>query len=447
VVAHRYLGVVLGLLMLVWFLSGIVMLFAHWPEVTEPERTAALGPIDWSRCCDLGPASRDVEVVEGATLEQVGARPVLRVGGETLDLTTGTAAQFTEADAIAAAEAFAGARAEAVTPVTRDQWTVTGYFDRHRPMWRVDLQGGAQAYVAQASGRVVQATTPAERFWAWLGPIPHWLYPQVLRRDVTLWTQVVVWTSLAGLVLTVTGLWLGIVAWRRAPAGRISPYRGVLDWHHIASLFTGVLTLTWVLSGLLSMQPWGLLESGPDEAAARIAGPPVTYGQLRSAVAAIAAERPAATQMRAAPLDGRLYLIADGRRLDAAGRPAPLAAAELARAGRALGGVRQDLIAHGDAYHYGHHEPVVAPAWRVVRADGVRHYLDPATGELLATVDGAAQAFRWGHLALHRLDVVPAGAGWATVMVALLLACTAGVATGVWLGVRRIRHDLWRLTR
>ena len=38
VVTHRYLGVVLGLLMLMWFLSGIVMLFVHWPEVTEEER-------------------------------------------------------------------------------------------------------------------------------------------------------------------------------------------------------------------------------------------------------------------------------------------------------------------------------------------------------------------------------------------------------------------------
>ena len=36
-VLHRYVGIAMGLLMLVWFLSGIVMLFVHWPEVTDEE--------------------------------------------------------------------------------------------------------------------------------------------------------------------------------------------------------------------------------------------------------------------------------------------------------------------------------------------------------------------------------------------------------------------------
>ncbi|MCR5877845.1 TonB-dependent receptor domain-containing protein [Phenylobacterium sp. J367] len=447
VATHRYLGVVMGLLMLIWFLSGIVMLFARWPTATEAERTAGLAPIPWERCCDLGPGGRDATVVGRASLEAVGDRPVLRLDGEVLDLTTGAPARFSEADARAAARAFTGGEPGEVRTVERDQWTVVGYFNRERPFWRVETPGGNWTYVSQVSGRVVSANTAGERFWAWLGAIPHWLYPQVLRQDGKLWSQVVIWTSMAGLFLTLTGIYLGVLAWRRAPAGRISPFRGVLDWHHIASLFTGVLTLTWVLSGLLSMQPWGLLESGPSDAAERVAGGEATYGELRAALEALKAQRPAASQVKLVVFDGRLSLIADGRRYDAAGRPAPLTSADLIRAGERLGAARQGLIAEGDAYHYRHHEDAVLPAWRVIRADGVRHYLNPTTGELLRTADGPAKGFRWGHLFLHRFDIVPVSAGWAAVMTVLLAACTAGVATGVWLGVRRIGHDLAGLRR
>jgi hypothetical protein len=38
--------------------------------------------------------------------------------------------------------------------------------------------------------------------------------------------------------------------------GSYSPYRGGLRWHFVFGLVFGVLTLTWVFSGLLSMEPW-----------------------------------------------------------------------------------------------------------------------------------------------------------------------------------------------
>jgi hypothetical protein len=44
VVLHRYLGVAVGLLMVMWFVSGIVMMYVGLPDVIEDE---GLGP--WSR--------------------------------------------------------------------------------------------------------------------------------------------------------------------------------------------------------------------------------------------------------------------------------------------------------------------------------------------------------------------------------------------------------------
>src|SRR5215831_16645865 len=51
VIFHRYLGIAVGILMLVWFASGIVMMYVGFPRLTEQERARALAPIPWQACC------------------------------------------------------------------------------------------------------------------------------------------------------------------------------------------------------------------------------------------------------------------------------------------------------------------------------------------------------------------------------------------------------------
>ncbi len=455
VVTHRYVGVVMGLLMLLWFVSGVVMLFARWPEVTAEQRTAGLAPIPWAACCKLPPALGP-QLVDAVAVEGLAGRPVARVDDEVWDLASGRPVHHvTEMEAWSVAATFAAhtglkGRPAAIRQVERDQWTVTGYFDKGRPYWKVRLgdAGATDLYVSAKTGVVAQKTDVKSRFTAWLGPIPHWLYPTVLRQNPKLWNAVVVWTSLIGTFLTVTGLYLGLVAWRPL-AARITPFRGLMAWHHLFGLFAGVLTLMWVASGLVSMNPWGFLEGGPDDSRARIRGE-LTFDQVAPAI--LAAQGPSVRRIEAVPLGGAVFVMADGRRLDAAGRPAPISQAELAQAGRAAGAVaHQEMIRAEDAYyHAGHEGAVPLPAWRVVLTDGTRLYLDAATGQPHVRFDADARAYRWLFEGLHRLDVVPGfdrGPGWMAVVIALLLAAGGGVATGVWLGWRRIKADVAALTR
>lgn len=455
---HRYLGIAVGLLVLAWFASGIVMLFVRWPEVSDEERAAALPPIPWERCCRFGETA-DVLEVSSAVVEDVAGRPVLRLDGRTLDLSTGRPlAPLTAEQARRVAASYARAAglpplpAAEVRRVDRDQWTVTGYFDDRRPFWRI-AAGDARdthIYVSAATGQVAQVTDRPTRILAWLGPIPHWLYPSILRQDTRTWTQVVIWTSILGLFLTTTGVYLGVVAWRPWRDERLTPFRGLMAWHHVTGLAAGLLTLTWTASGLFSMQPWGFLESGPDHGRERLAGA-VSLGQVKAAIVAAKAEGVTTRQLQLAPLDGAVFLLADAARFDAAARPAPLSAGALAAAARRLGPVASaTLIREGDAYYYSHHEEVRLPAYRVVLRDGVRYYLDPASARVLARVDAPARGYRWLHLGLHRLDFVPGldrGAGWAAAMTLLLVFAGAGVATGVWLAWRRVRSDLDGLAR
>ena len=56
------------------------------------------------------------------------------------------------AEAQRVAEAFGRAPIARLTRIERDQWTVAGGFNRHRPLWRAELAGpeGRVLYVAMA---------------------------------------------------------------------------------------------------------------------------------------------------------------------------------------------------------------------------------------------------------------------------------------------------------
>jgi hypothetical protein len=346
---------------------------------------------------------------------------------------------------------FGAAPAMTLAPVALDQWTLQQ--QRYAPLYKASFADarGTVLYVSGLTGEVVQDTHRSERFWNWLGAVPHWLYFTPLRQDGALWSQVVIWTSLVGTFLTLTGLYVGVVLfkWRK----RKSPFHGVALWHHWSGLIFGLVTLTWVFSGLTSMQPWGWLESdGPGEEVQAIAGRPLAWADIEALTAALAAHP--ATEAASAEVivqAGRPYAILVGRdgtrtRASLPGlAPVPPTVAELAALAAAPGMpiASQGLIREGDAYHYGHHStPALLPAYRVIYADaeGTRLYLDPRTGELIDFVDAGSRGFRWWHSGLHRLDFpgLRERPLWDIVTLPLLAGVAMVCLLGVWMGWKRV---------
>jgi len=45
---HRYLGIAVGVLMVMWCLSGVVMMYHGYPVLREGDRLAHLEPIAWN---------------------------------------------------------------------------------------------------------------------------------------------------------------------------------------------------------------------------------------------------------------------------------------------------------------------------------------------------------------------------------------------------------------
>jgi len=338
--------------------------------------------------------------------------------------------------------------------IDHDQWTVSGSFDADRPLYHFGLGDhlGTQVYVSSATGQAVQITTRRERFWNWLGSVPHWLYFAELRRNASLWSEVVIATSLAGCFLAAIGIYIGVLQWVRRPAGRWTPYRGFNLWHHLAGLVFGVFALSWVLSGLLSVNPWGWLEgaSGQPERAL-LRGSPTPSGRLiKAALQAFAKAHPRdIVSVKLAPLDGAAYFIATNpegqrRRFNVDAAPAPLNGADLAYAAAILGRSGQPpvprLMMQEDAYYFSHHRDLARlPAYRMVLSDGTRYYMDPVSGALIAKIDRSAQAYRWLHEGLHRLDFAAAMRGrpqWDALMLLLMSGVTLLCVTGAYLGYR-----------
>jgi uncharacterized iron-regulated membrane protein len=466
---HRYMGIAIGVLMAVWCLSGVVMMYVPYPQLTEELRTGGLAPVEWKNCCALDAVDIAPDAAVGRfQLESLGERAVLRVTPDVgplrlIDLATGARIEaVTAAEAVSVAQRFSyslgvSARPAPLGEVERDQWTVAAAA-RERPfhLFAVNDERNTRLYVSSVSGRAAQVTDGPQRFWNWLGSVPHWIYPTVLRQNAALWSQVVIWTSLVGTFLAATGIYLGIRQFSKQRNGRwASPYRGFMYWHHVPGLIFGVFALTWVLSGLLSMNPWGLLETqGISEDVRALRGDSPRWSEVRSLVESMAENMPPdVVSLSEAPFGGQLFAVAvkrDGtrHRLDAMGNEHPLDESALTDAAHRLG-ARGDargweLVTHEDDYNYsvGRSEATL-PVLRVRAGaeDSTVYYLDPVSGRLLNKIDAGGRAYRWWHSGLHQLDFT---AGMRTsafrnfLMLPLLLGAALVASTGAWLGIRRL---------
>lgn len=464
---HRYLGIGIGLLMLAWCLSGFVMMYVPYPQLPETERIRHLGPIDWHRCCVIEPGALAAPVTT-FQLEAIDGVPTLRVRytnntSRLVDLETGSAANGVppiHATAVAAGYLDSGQQVRVAQPagtLDYDQWTVQGAHGSDRPLYRFRLNDSSftEVYVSSRDGRAVQMTTAPVRFWNWLGAVPHWIYFPALRSHPAAWSQTVIWTSTLGCFLTVTGLFAGIVQIRREANGRWVPYRGFHYWHHVLGLVFGLFVLTWVTSGLISMNPWGFLEGDGFEEPARLQGPAVSPAGVIDAIRSLpeAALGSDIVSMESAALDASLFLIAtrangDRLRLDSRGTPQPLSQTDLDFIARALdpgvGNYVIERIAQEDDYYFSHHrDRAELPAYRATSAlsGASRYYLDPVSAKIRAKFDRDGQRYRWLHQALHRLDFSPRLRShplWDLLTLALLGGVTAVCALGTCLGIRSL---------
>ncbi len=473
VVFHRWAGIMLCLFFAMWFATGAVMMYVPYPFLGDGARIAKGTPINGGQVA-VSPAdavgASGIAAPSRVRLMQVNGQatyvinppkgPQVMVSAATGQVIPGLGAEA----AGAIASAFSHLPVAAVSePMDYDQWMVHHRFDRYRPFYRVSLAdaAGTDLYVSQRSGEVMQRTTHFERSWNYAGAVLHWIYPTVLRQSWVAWDRTVWWFSLLGVAVTVAGVWLGIVRWRRyAKLGRggISPYRGWLKWHHIGGLTTAVFVFTWMLSGWLSMDHGRLFSTGEmsDAEAGAYIGLPVAGAAKAVSPDKIQALLPA-SEVEVTALGGKPYLIARGageapKIAEIGGGPArpPTAAfsddalfgaVKAAYPGKAV--ERPVPISADDVYaNLRSSDGIGTDGVRIAvqDAENTAVYVNPVTGKVIEVMDTSRRAYRWLYFGLHTLDFpfLHSNAVWQPLMLILLAGGFAFSVTGLTIGWKRL---------
>jgi uncharacterized iron-regulated membrane protein len=508
ILTHRYLGIPLSIVFIVWFVSGIVMMYAGgMPTLTPELKLERLAPLDLAA----------VRLTPRAAAERAGAGAA--VGEALLSSTLGRPAYrfrrfgdlsivfaddgtllagLDEADSRNVASRFLGVAEERISFVRTvsepDQWTLTQARDLPLHKFSVEDENATEVYVSPQSAEVSLVTTRGSRVLAWLGTIPHWFYFTPLRMNQPVWYWTVVWASVVGCVLALLGLVLSITQFRRTQPFRLAasiPYRGWMRWHYMTGALFGVFALTWVFSGLMSMEPFawtratGLdvprdalgdreldLERYPAVDAAAL--PSILAGRelkelelmsIQDEPYYVARVTPAGhdagsgpeRQHQPYPLTAganpdELLIAASSMQL----RDEPFSTESLlARLHRAVPDtaiVEHALLSDYDSYYYARNGAAPLPVLRVKfdDPDATWVYVDPRKSELVALTHRSSRLERWLFNGLHSLDFpfwYDKRPLWDIGMILLSLGALATSGIGMYLGFKRLRRDLARLSR
>lgn len=480
---HLSLGTTLCVLFVAWFVSGIVMMYQSYPALTLAEKVAAMPPLDCTRCVVPPAAALDAAgtrtPIGPLRLGMLGERPVWR----TIDTSGRWIAVFADdgraVGPLAPEHTARLARAQAPTATRAtlagvlsdaDQWTLTRSVRSQMPLHRFDLDdpAGTRVYVAPWSGEAFSASTRRERALSWIGAIPHWIYPTMLRRHAEAWSWTVIVLSGLGTVMSLAGLAIGVWQWRwrlrtTSRLTRRTPYRDVMmRWHHLLGLGFGLVTTTWVFSGLMSMNPggWSPGSSPTRPQALAVAGGPVTVDAVtRSAADAwrtLRSEGAPIKELHLTRVDGEHRWVAFRTATEAqavsaersGGTLPPLDSARLlALARRAMPEVPivdAEMRTDYDAYYRDVDRQLPLPVLRVRFGDPDRTWmcLDPVSGTIRQVRDWRSRLERWLFDALHDWDyawLISRRPWWDIVLITLSLGGAALSLTGVTLSWRYLR--------
>ncbi len=267
---HRVLGAILSILFLMWFLSGFVMMYHTFPKLTEKDKNARAQALNMRECQQADSMiasalirpnlnSLKLDLHYGQARISCGfsdreQQMILR-NGKWDSLCKPTFTQIRQY-----AQSWNSA------PIIRtdtlhdlEQWIPFGKSRADLPIYKFHFGDKLhhQLYVSSTTGEALQLTTQESRFWAWLGPIPHWVYFTQLRQDVTLWKNVVIAISGIGCIMCLAGIAIGIRSFlilRRTKGVWATPYRRfTYKWHHLTGFFFGLFVFTFIFSGMMSL--------------------------------------------------------------------------------------------------------------------------------------------------------------------------------------------------
>lgn len=280
---HKATGVTIAVFFIMWFVTGIVLLYHSYPRVTDTDRYEHMEALIKDEMPALSeiPGLSDTVAVQTLAVKKKLGETVWTLSGidykkdtpmDIIPVTEGeyvvSADTLTEPksltsqslDSIAALWASATDIERIDTLHERGWWVMYERYEKSLPILRYyfDNADKSEVFISEKTGEVLQITTRRERFWSWIGAIPHKLYFPFLRNDVKRWENVLLVGGLFCLAAALSGMYMGIyylIVNCRKNHRIGSPFKKkIWKYHHVGGLVFGVFLIAWGISGSLAMQ-------------------------------------------------------------------------------------------------------------------------------------------------------------------------------------------------
>lgn len=265
---HRITGTIISLFLLMWFITGLVLIYHSFPNVSAPDKYKHMSVLP-----DSLPSVNTVLEEAGETQKQIKNLSVTYFQDQVLfalekkDTTTyitpneESKAPITKQTLLNIGSDWVNAPIIKIDTLTeRDIWIMYSKYDRELPIYKLHFDDDLkhQLYISSRTGEIQQFTNKDERFWAWIGSIPHKFYVPALRKHTDAWVWALTIGGIIGLLGGITGMILGINVLYRNYKNRhqlTSPYKKRwYRWHHILGLFFGIFVITFSFSGAMALQ-------------------------------------------------------------------------------------------------------------------------------------------------------------------------------------------------
>ncbi|GHT95957.1 hypothetical protein AGMMS49545_19830 [Betaproteobacteria bacterium] len=504
---HRWTGVALALFMLLWFASGLVIVYSSSINQSRDQQLAHAEPLRleanwlsfgaaWERSREAhaadkgGKTSHDETGIVEARLARQGGLPLwlaedTRGQHYAISAIDGHLWRATSEDALKIAADWLiheGRVKEAGdlrhVGIQEKGASILRGQDTLAPFHRISLQNilGGEIIVSATTGEVVQVSNALERGTYWAG---NWLHLfrffdsagfGSARGDVLMWSIIINFVS------CVTGLIVGWLRWRPGwggkptyKEGRVHPYRAFwFRWHFWAGLIGGIVATLWAFSGVVSSLQSSLYSPAAPtrDALAQYygAGIPEKIRNWQPEAGELAKVPAAAdiVQLAWRRLGDDSVLLAhkaNGERiaLDAGDFSETKLTAAVWRLAGVDAGTETEVsrITEYDHYFYLRHRrsaydrPLPALLYKLNDNAATHVYLDPQDGRVLLRNDAGRRQYRWLFSALHHWDLPglyrrPVWDVWMLIWIAFGL--TLGTSSVV-LGVKRLKVTFIRWDR
>lgn len=472
---HRILGTILSILFLVWFLSGFVMIYHTFPKVSNRDSYAQMESLK-GNFLPVDSVLKDVqELPQKFVLKSFADKPIYEysISDKNIKISADTISQSVYVLSYSDIERYASRWVQ--SPITKvdtlrqlDQWIPFSRYNKDFPIYKFYFEDEAkhELYISSVSGEALQFTDKNNRFWAWMGAIPHWIYFTSLRQNSQLWMDVIIWLSGFGCMMCIAGITLGIRSYIKQYKRKKklkTPYRKfVYKWHHILGFVFGIFVFTFVFSGMMSLAtvPQWIVKVNNDSIVRKLYDtPPIDINNYKFGYQKILDEYP--NQVKRIEWttfgDKPIYkIIVDNRliTLDASvNEIKPLALDETDIRNRLSyfhnDEVNISLMNEYDNYYVGRTNHLPLPVYKAIidDTDGSTYYISPKNGNI-KYYNTNTKVRRWTYQALHSFKfkyLAERPVLWNIVMWTTMTGGTIVSLSGVWLGFRYIKRKIKKL--